>query len=99
MLAVARDAGILMHTSLRGAVMTKSVGVAEFKARCLSLVRQMVDDGEPLFITRRGKPVAVLSPVQTQAANRSVIGAMKGTDFAYHDPFPPAADAQDWDAN
>ncbi|MGO4563853.1 type II toxin-antitoxin system Phd/YefM family antitoxin [Rhizobium sp. 2YAF20] len=39
--------------------MTKSVGAAEFKAKCLNIIEQVSDDGEPVLITKRGKPVAV----------------------------------------
>jgi prevent-host-death family protein len=78
--------------------MTKSVGAAEFKAKCLNLIEQMGDDGEPVLITKRGKPVAVLSPLPRKSEHQSIIGAMKGTVSAYDDPFSPAGDPQDWDA-
>ena len=42
--------------------MTKMVGAAEFKAKCLRLIDEMQTDGEPITITKRGKPVATLSP-------------------------------------
>jgi prevent-host-death family protein len=78
--------------------MTKSVGAAEFKAKCLNLIEQMSDDGEPVLITKRGKPVAVLSPLPSTAKRQSIIGAMKGSVSAYDDPFSPVSDLQDWDA-
>ena len=51
-----------------------------------------------MTITNRGKPVAVLSPVRPEHANRSIIGAMKGSVLSYDDPFRPAADPADWNA-
>ncbi|WP_426227029.1 type II toxin-antitoxin system Phd/YefM family antitoxin [Pararhizobium sp. DWP3-4] len=77
----------------------KAVGAAEFKAKCLNLIDQMNDDGEPITITKRGKPVAMLSPVPDAVANTSIIGAMKGSVLSYDDPFSPAIEAGEWDAN
>lgn len=74
----------------------KTVGAAEFKARCLRLIKQMNRDGEPLTVTNRGRPVAILSPMPEQARFESIIGAMAGTVLAYDDPFGPAADPAEW---
>ena len=74
----------------------KTVGAAEFKARCLRLIRQMSQDGESLTVTNRGRPVAILSPIPYQARSESIIGAMAGTVLAYDDPFGPAADPAEW---
>lgn len=78
--------------------MTTMIGAAEFKARCLRVIRQMNTDGKQVTITRRGSPVAVLSPVQPPDESPSIIGAMRGSVLAYHDPFRPAADPSDWSA-
>ena len=74
----------------------KIVGAAEFKARCLRLIKQMNQDREPVTVTNRGRPVAVLSPLPEQAPRASIIGAMKGTVLAYDDPLAPAADPSEW---
>jgi len=74
----------------------KTVGAAEFKARCLRLIKQMNQDGEPLTVTNRGRPVAILSPVPERARSASIIGAMAGTVLAYDDPLAPAADPSEW---
>lgn len=77
----------------------KAVGATEFKAKCLNLIEQMTGDGEPIIITKRGKPVAILSPVPEIAAGTSIIGAMKGTVLSYDDPFSPVIEAGAWGAN
>ena len=79
--------------------MTTTIGAAEFKARCLRVIRQMNTDGKQVTITRWGRPVAVLSPVQPPDEHPSIIGAMRGSVLAYHDPFRPAADPSDWTAS
>jgi prevent-host-death family protein len=40
------------------------VTATEFKAKCLACLDQIEERGEPITITRRGKPVAVLQPVK-----------------------------------
>ena len=78
--------------------MNKTIAVSEFQAECLRIISEMRKDGEPVTITDRGRPVAVLSPVRQEHAGRSIIGAMKGSVLAYDDPFGPAADPSDWNA-
>ena len=56
----------------------------------------MNQDREPVTITNRGRPVAILSPLPEQARSSSIVGAMRGTVLAYDDPFAPAADPSDW---
>jgi prevent-host-death family protein len=47
----------------------KSVAVSEFKAHCLSLLEDVARTGEPLLVTKRGKPLARVNPSgQTVAA-------------------------------
>ena len=77
--------------------MAKTIGAAEFKAKCLRLINEMDDDGEPVTITKRGR--AVLYPAPRVADQPSILGALRGSVLAYDDPFLPAADPSDWVAN
>ena len=76
----------------------KMVGAAEFKAKCLRLISEMGEDGEPITITRRGRAVAVLSPAPRPAEKPPIVGALRGSVLAYDDPFLPATDPSDWAA-
>ena len=76
----------------------KTMGVTEFKARCLRVIGQMNKDREPVTITNRGRRVAVLSPLPVTNEQSSIIGAMRGSVLAYDDPFRPALDPSDWAA-
>ncbi|QSW94324.1 type II toxin-antitoxin system Phd/YefM family antitoxin [Rhizobium lentis] len=78
--------------------MTKVVGAAEFKAKCLNLIDQMRNDDESIVITKRGKPVAVLSPAPDTSRRKSIIGAMRGSVLRYDDPLSPVVEPEDWDA-
>jgi len=41
-----------------------TVPAGEFKARCLALLDRVAETGEELVVTKRGKPVARLVPVE-----------------------------------
>ena len=76
---------------------TRRVPAAEFKATCLRIIREMENDGRAVTITRRGRPVALLSPLPAPGG-QPFIGKMQGTVLAYDDPFAPAAPPSDWSA-
>ena len=76
--------------------MAKSLGVTEFRKTCLRVIRQLEKDGEPVTITHRGRPVAVLAPVPLSGGRSSIIGAMRGSVLDYDRPFAPATDPSDW---
>lgn len=42
----------------------KVIPAGEFKARCLALLDEVAQTGKPLLVTKRGKPVARLVPVE-----------------------------------
>jgi len=52
----------------------RKIGAAQFKEKCLALLDQVGPDG--IVITKHGKPVAKLIPVETECA--ALIGALKG---------------------
>jgi prevent-host-death family protein len=52
----------------------KSVPAAKFKEQCLALLDHV--DPEGIIITKHGKPVAKLVPIQTDSAK--LIGSFKG---------------------
>jgi prevent-host-death family protein len=76
----------------------KTIGAAEFKATCLRVIDQMNKDHEPVTITKRGRPVAVLVPVAAPDKGTSIIGAMRGTVLRYDDPFAAVLEPSEWTA-
>ena len=60
---------------------TETVSASEFKAKCLDLLYQ-VNDGRigRLVVTKRGKPVAVVTaPTVTEEAVRRFLAGMRGS--------------------
>jgi prevent-host-death family protein len=47
----------------------RTINASEFEARCLQLLDEVTQSGEPLVITQRGKPVSVLSPYPDRSSS------------------------------
>lgn len=54
----------------------KNINASEFKARCLRVLDDVQATGAQVVITKRGKPIAKLSPIGP--ARKSLRGAWKG---------------------
>ena len=72
----------------------RDVAAGEFKARCLKLMDGVRASRRPVVITKRGKPVAKLVPVEEEVP--SLYGRLKGTVTIHGDIINPIA--QDWHA-
>lgn len=70
----------------------RQIPAGEFKARCLALLDEVGATGETLVITKRGRPVAKLMPVD-DAAPRSLLGSV----LREKDIIRPTGEA--WDAD
>ncbi|MDE0308732.1 MAG: type II toxin-antitoxin system prevent-host-death family antitoxin [Acidiferrobacterales bacterium] len=75
----------------------KAITATEFKKKCLNIIGRMTEDRQPVTVTKRGVPVAIVSPVEQSDVGNSIYGAMRGTVLEYTDPFLPATDPAEWD--
>jgi prevent-host-death family protein len=73
----------------------QEVPAGEFKARCLKLMDEVRKTRRPLLITKRGKPVAKLVPVEDEE-EAPLFGRLKGTVTIHGDIISPIK--QDWHA-
>lgn len=53
--------------------MAKEIAAGKFKAECLALLDQVAATGEELVVTKRGKPVARVVPVEEPPSLRGSI--------------------------
>ena len=74
----------------------ETISAANFKATCLALLDKVEKTGEPIRVTKRGKPIAQLVPV-APAGKRQIMGCMAGTAKIVGDIESPAIDPADWD--
>lgn len=56
----------------------KTMLVSDFKAKCIAILKQVQQSGEPVVVTLRGRPMARVVPF-TDHAHRKQLGALKGT--------------------
>ena len=57
--------------------MADTIAAGEFKAKCLGILDEVQRQRKEITITKRGKPIAKLVPVNNRPP--SFIGSMKGT--------------------
>jgi prevent-host-death family protein len=74
----------------------KTIAAAEFKARCLTLMEDVRSTREEVLITKRGKPVARLVPVDTRAAE--FIGRLEGAVKVVGDIESPIEPPEAWES-
>jgi prevent-host-death family protein len=69
------------------------VAAAKFKAECLAMLDRVARTGEPLVVTKRGKPVAKVVPIVEEDA----VASLRGSVTVVGDIVEPVLDA--WDAD
>ena len=72
------------------------LSATEFKARCLALIDQVRERGEPVVITKRGRVVASLVPAG-EVEERPWL-RVRGTARWSGDPFEPVIDEREIEA-
>lgn len=73
-----------------------TVKASEFKAKCLALMDEVARSGEPILITKNGKPVAELRQV-SPPAKKDLYGAWRHRLIVKGDIVAPVA-TDDWEA-
>lgn len=61
----------------------RTIPAGEFKAKCLAIMDEVNETGEPVLVTKRGKPVARVTPALETAPRKkvdvdSIFGALRG---------------------
>ena len=74
----------------------KTIAAADFKARCLTLMDDVQSTREHIVITKRGKPVARLVPMN--GGKPEFLGRLKGVIEIVGDIESPVVPLEDWDA-
>jgi prevent-host-death family protein len=73
--------------------MQTAIGAGEFKAKCLQLLDAIAETRGTLVITKHGKPVAKLVPIEPE---QPLFGALKGSVVGEMDIVSPIS--TEWDA-
>jgi len=70
----------------------RTVPAATFKAKCLALLDEVAATGVPLVVTKRGRPVARIEPIEADAPK-----SLRGSVLRERDIVSPIED--DWSAD
>jgi prevent-host-death family protein len=76
---------------------TETVTISKFKATCLGLLKQVKKNGEPILVTLKGEPVAMVVPPPAGARSGAWIGAFRGSGKIMGDIVAPAGEESDWE--
>jgi prevent-host-death family protein len=73
---------------------TKTIPAGTFKAQCLAIMDEVQKKRQAVIITKRGKPVAKLVPVEK--AKDDIFGFYKGKISILGDVVAPALTPEEW---
>ena len=66
----------------------ESIGISEFKAKCIAILKGIHDENSPLTVTYRGKPLVRIEPIHQEGRQLGVMrqmgcieGEVLGVDF------------------
>jgi len=75
---------------------TKTIPAGTFKARCLAIMDEVASKRESVVITKRGKPVAKLVPVENEKDDIFGFFNGKGTIEIKGDIVSPIISPEEW---
>ncbi|MGA9308537.1 MAG: type II toxin-antitoxin system Phd/YefM family antitoxin [Candidatus Sulfotelmatobacter sp.] len=73
----------------------KQIPAGEFKAQCLAIMDQVLRSGEPVVVTKHGKPVVKLVPAENRADD--IFDYMAGKAKVVGDIVGPITPLDDWE--
>ena len=74
----------------------EEIAISKFKATCLAVLAKVQKTGQPILVTKFGKPVARIEP--PTPAKRIKLGGGVGTMQILGDIVGPISDISDWEA-
>ncbi|HVI07914.1 MAG TPA: type II toxin-antitoxin system Phd/YefM family antitoxin [Candidatus Binatia bacterium] len=73
----------------------KQTAAGEFKAKCLALMDRVAQTGEPLIVTKHGKPVVKIVPAEKPGDD--IFDYMAGRAKEVGDIVGPITPLEDWE--
>ena len=77
--------------------MIQQISAAQFKAKCLQLMDEVQKYHGEIIVTKHGKPIARLVPIDSKPKKKTLFGYMKGTVVIKGDIVSPNHDV--WKTN
>ncbi len=76
----------------------RTIAAGKFKATCLAVMDEVQAKREQVIITKNGRPVAKMVPVETEEDPLAVFRFAKGKITIHGDIVGPISNLEDWDA-
>lgn len=76
--------------------MDETVTISKFKATCLSLLSQVKKTGKSILVTRKGEPIALVTPPPSPPKPESWLGSMRNSIKIKGDIIAPVLNEKDW---
>jgi len=73
---------------------TKTIAAGQFKVHCLRVMNEVASKRQAVIITKRGKPVAKLVPVEKEKDD--IFGFLKGKVTIHGDIVGPILTPEEW---
>lgn len=75
----------------------RTMAAGKFKATCLAVMDEVQAKREPVVITKKGKPVARLEPIEIDDDPLAIYRFAQGKITIHGDIVSPVVDSDDWD--
>jgi antitoxin (DNA-binding transcriptional repressor) of toxin-antitoxin stability system len=76
----------------------ETMAVSKFKATCLAVLQRVKRTGQPVLVTRFGKPIAEVGPPARTAPKDDWLGCMSGRAEFCGDVVGPVVEPEAWNA-
>ncbi len=73
------------------------MAISKFKATCLAALERVHRTGQPLRVTRFGKPIADIIPPSPERPESEWLGSLRGTLEIQGDILAPSSDLVTWE--
>ena len=77
----------------------RTMAVGEFKAKCIEIMAEVNATGQPVLVTRRGKPLARVVPsleLSPKESAESIFGCLRHMGAITGDIVSPVLDDDEW---
>ncbi len=73
------------------------VPISKFKATCLALLDKVKRTGKPVLVTRKGEPIALVTPPPEPEKPTVWLGTFQSSGKIVGDIVSPALDEREWE--
>ena len=77
--------------------MQETIPISKFKATCLRLLDTVKKTGKTILVTKKGEPIALVTPPPPPPTSQSWVGSLSRTIKIEGDIVSPVLDEREWE--